>query len=126
MSFVGQLSGGDQVFLKRAEQIFESAGAASHWGQPEADVTILLTAGGGIHMIAGSDWPLEVLRAENGATSAYRVTRNSGRVRVEGRSSLQSCLLEAEAPSRGIRSLLPARPPYYLTAGGTNLLLPAA
>jgi hypothetical protein len=99
------------AFLKHAEEIFATARTA---GTEDCDFSILVNREGGIHMIAGADWPLESLRAHHGASAAYRVHRNVSSVRVEARSATQSCLLASERPERALLPALPDFPRYLM------------
>ncbi len=107
------------LFLANAEKILETAGAA----RDAAELTILVEPQGQIRMIADSDWPLESLRLERGATMAYRVSGSSGQVVVEGRSTNASCRLEKDSPALIARRLLNAQPCAPTTVQRT---LPAA
>jgi hypothetical protein len=97
------------AFLKHAEEIFAAARTA---GPDECDLSILVNRDGAIHMIAGSDWGLESLRAHHGASAAYRVRRNQGSVRLEARSASQSCVLACERPERVLAAAMPEFPRY--------------
>jgi hypothetical protein len=77
----------------------ESAGSCSH-------TTILIGPDGHIKMFADSDWPLDSLTLHHGAKTAYRVTEQSGSVRVEGREGLRTCVMESAKPMQIARFLL--------------------
>jgi hypothetical protein len=77
----------------------ESAGSCSH-------MTILINPDGAIHMIADSDWPLDSLSWHHGAKTAYRVSEQSGSVRVEGREGSRTCVMESAKPMQIARFLL--------------------
>lgn len=77
----------------------ESAGSCSN-------MTILIGQEGGIHMIAGSDWPLDSLSWHHGAKTAYRVSEERGLVRVEGREGSRTCVMESAKPMQIARFLL--------------------
>ncbi|MGA3187783.1 MAG: hypothetical protein ABSF22_11805 [Bryobacteraceae bacterium] len=77
----------------------ESAGSCSN-------MTILIGQTGAIHMIADSDWPLDSLTAHHGAKQAYRVSENSGSVRVEAREGHRTCVMESPKPAQIARFLL--------------------
>jgi hypothetical protein len=85
-------------------------------------MTILITAEGGIHMVADSDWPLDTLQLHHGAKMAYRVSQSASVVRVEGRADSRTCLFETAKPERAARLLLNSFPSYWVGP----LLLPAA
>jgi len=77
----------------------ESAGECSH-------MTILIGQDGHIKMFADSDWPLDSLTWHHGAKTAYRVSEQSGSVRVEGREGSRTCLMESAKPAQIARFLL--------------------
>jgi len=101
-------------FLEHASEIFDAATAA----EEPAALTILIHPSGQIRIVDGAERPLDSLQLEHGARTAYRVTRDSGRVRVEGRGVARRCLLESE-PSRKLAAakslgLLVDRPVYSI------------
>jgi hypothetical protein len=110
-------------FLDNAVQILEAAESAVQSGHTPADMTILITAEGGIRMLADSDWPLDSLQAHHGAKMAYRVSQNASIVRVEGRADSRTCLFETAKPERAARFLLNASPSSWT---GPRLLAAAA
>ncbi len=71
-------------------------------------MTILINPEGRIHMLADNDWPLDSLSWHHGAKSAYRVSENTGRIRVEAREGLKTCVLESENYAKTARFLLNA------------------
>jgi hypothetical protein len=87
------ISGFVSAFLRQAQEIFETAAKG---GGETADWTILIHANGAIGMVAGRDWDVEALRVDSGACSAYRISRNSKRISLEGRAGGQTCRLESE------------------------------
>lgn len=103
-------------FLDNAAQIFEAAESALRAGNEPSDVTILIGAEGGIHMVSDSDWPLDSLQAHHGAQMAYRVSRHEQSVRVQGRAGYQSCLMETSKPERIARQLLSGIAQYRLAS----------
>jgi hypothetical protein len=72
-------------------------------------MSVMIGQDGAIHMVAGSDWPLEGLSRHYGAAAAYRVTADSGRIRVMGRAGEQTCILESPVPSQMAKLLLAPR-----------------
>jgi hypothetical protein len=99
------------AFLRHAEEIFAAARTA---GPEDCDMAILVNRDGGIHMIAGTDWPLEPMRLHYGASAAYRVNRNGGQVKLEARRANESCTLVAEQPVRATRHGLNDFPQYLM------------
>lgn len=90
----------------QARNILDAAESASRSGQACTEMTILIGPEGHIRMVADSDWPLESLARHHGAQSAYRVSEETGRIRVEGRDGMRRCLLESSSPARVARLLL--------------------
>ena len=76
---------------------------ASQGGGEECELAITIGSEGEIRIICDSDWNLEALRAHHGAREAFRVTRNSRRVRLEARSGGRYCVLEDEKPRLRMR-----------------------
>jgi hypothetical protein len=102
------------LFEENAAKIFDAAQDASCAGFTPSEMSILIRRDGGIHMVAGTDWPLESLQAHHGAQMAYRVSRQGGTVRVTGRAGSRTCLFEAEKPNWVARQLLGAPIAYTL------------
>jgi len=94
------------AFWTDAGNIFETARQASQGGSPDCDWAILIDPQGAIRMLPADGWALSSLLAQHDAATAYRVTRESGRVCLEGRRGLQSCLLRSESPAAAARQLL--------------------
>ena len=93
-------------FLDNASRVFEAADAASRAGSPPSEMTILISAGGGISLVANSDWPLDSLQWSTGAEMVYRVREQDGKVLVEGRAGSRACLIETAKPKEVARRLL--------------------
>jgi len=91
---------------EQAREILDAAENASRQGQVCSEMTILIGPEGHIRMVADSDWPLDSLVRHHGARSAYRVSEQTGSIRVEGRDGTRRCLLESVAHSRTARLLL--------------------
>lgn len=91
---------------EQAREILDAAENASRRGQVCSEMTILIGPEGHIRMVADSDWPLDSLARHHGAQSAYRVSGQTGSIRVEGRDGTRHCLLESVPPSRIARLLL--------------------
>lgn len=97
-------------FVDNAVQILQAAESAVQSGHTPSDLTILISAEGGIRMIADSDWPLDSLQQHHGAEMAYRVSQSAAITRVEGRTGSRRCLFEAAKPQQLARTLLYAGP----------------
>src|SRR5579864_1935394 len=80
--------------VRQAEEILEVAVAARD--SERTEFAILFTRDGGIRILEGAGWGPQGLLAEYGAVAAYRVARHCGKVRVEGWSGTEKCLLERE------------------------------
>jgi hypothetical protein len=94
------------AFWADAANIFETARQASQSGSTDCDWAILIGPQGDIRMMDGAGWSLPGLLAHHGAETAYRVTRERGRVCLEGRQGSQTCLLRSEPPAVAARHLL--------------------
>jgi hypothetical protein len=88
-----------EAFLSDAAQILDAAQAAAVARQ-DCDLAILVGPRGSIRVVEAAGWATDSMRTHYGADAAYRVTRRSGKVRVEGRSCGLNCLLESESGSR--------------------------
>lgn len=95
-------------FAENAAKIFEAAESASRSGHRLSAMTVLIGAGGGIRMIADSDWPLESLRSHHGAEMAFRVSEDQSGFAVEGRSGTRTWAMRGEKPSHSARQFLNA------------------
>lgn len=100
-------------FLEHAWEIFHAAECAREAGPEASDWTILISPAGQIRMLAGCDWPLESLGNEHGARMVFRVSRQQGKVRLEGRAGRRTCVFETAKPD-GVARRLPADPPEAL------------
>jgi hypothetical protein len=98
---IGSLSDKYSVssFLTDAGQIFDVA----RQGHEPEDFTIRISPESGVHIIAGSDYSYS-------SDTTYRVRRAQGKVVVEGRSGMQSCILQTDSR----RALFTDRPNYFL------------
>ena len=79
-------------FLSDAESILATAAISG----AETAYTVLIGHDGGLNLLADNDWPLDRLAAESGARRAYRVKREGGRVRVDGRAGTRACTVSTE------------------------------
>jgi hypothetical protein len=94
------------LFAEHVQQLLDAAQSAAGQGETCSEMTILIGQDNGIHIIAGSDWPLDSLALDRGARSAYRVTGLGGSIRVEGREGSRHCIMETTTPARTARLLL--------------------
>jgi len=112
------------AFWEDAQSIFATAWDARRSGSPDCDLAILIGPQGDIHMLDAAGWALPGLLAQHGARTAYRVTRERGKVRLEGRSGSETCLLQAESPAATARHLLAHAPVFHDRAGATPVWKP--
>ena len=94
------------ALLNNAKKLLETATEAVECGLGGGDWTVFYGPEGGLQMIAGSAMGLDSLEWSRGATAAWQVSRSGGRVRVEGQSGHERCLLEATASDGVARRLL--------------------
>ena len=95
------------LFWEDAERIFQTARTAATTDSDPAEFAILVNSDGAIRVVDAVGWQLDSLRAEYGATTAYRVARSGARVCVEGLSGRRSCSLQTEHPAAAARSMPP-------------------
>ncbi len=100
------------LFEDNAAKIFDAAENACREGLTPSEMSILISPQGGIHIVAGNEWPLDSLQTHHGAQMAYRVTQHGGTVRVMGRAGSRTCLFEAAKPNGVARHLLGAPAVY--------------
>ena len=94
------------LFVENAVKLLSAAEHAMESGHVPTDMTILITPGGSIRMVADSDWSLDSLQSYHGASTAYRVSRQNEKVRVDGREGARTCRFESEDTQRAARFIL--------------------
>ena len=116
------------AFWADAQNLFETARQADQSGSADCDWAILIGPQGDIRMLDAAGWALPSLLAHHGAETAYRVTREGGRVSLEGRRRSQTCLLQSESPAAIARHLLGCHlaPAGAAAWNPTRPMLPAA
>ncbi len=104
------------TFLQNAQRIFEVARTDS--SAEASDFALLVRPDGSLHVVMEAPLNLEAVAQENGAQTAYRVSRSGGGVRVSGRSGGSRCELSCDPEPR--RTILPSEflrdQPLYLMA----------
>jgi hypothetical protein len=103
---------GVSAFLRNAQEILDVATAAS--GE-DCDLTLVVDGAGVIRVLSEPGWAWNGLRAQFGPGAAYRVRRAGAKVRVEGASGADRCLLESGGPAppdTPARRILLDRPAY--------------
>jgi hypothetical protein len=91
------------VLFADAERLLSTAVSADD--HSFTDTAILLQRDGSIRVTGASGWALPAFLSDSGAAAVYRITRNGGAVRVEGRSRVSSCLLERRTAPLGPRQV---------------------
>ena len=91
---------GMDAFFTDAEHLLEVARAAAD--EYPAETLVLRHRDGSVRISNASGLPNSAVWDSSGAAAVYRITRDSGCVRVEGKSGLRSCLLEARQPSSSL------------------------
>lgn len=76
------------------------------------DWTVFLQRDGSLHLVAGSEVPLESVLLTRAARIAWRVIRDGEALRVEGFDGKDRCRLEGRSPANPGRALLQAQPMY--------------
>jgi hypothetical protein len=98
------------AFWADAQSIFETARQAFRHGEPDCDWAFLIGPQGDLHMLEAAGWTLPALLAQYGAQRVYRVTRERGCIRLEGRSASDTCQLQSESAARTAGHLLARYP----------------
>jgi hypothetical protein len=100
--------------VQYTQEILATAEAAASKGETCSPMTILIGQDGAMRLVVDSDWPLDSLALHHGAKSAFRVSADSGSLKVEGREGLQKCVLESSSPARIARLMLSGRGPALI------------
>ena len=100
--------------LDNATRILEAAETMRTAGHEAADWCILVGPSGELHMVADSDWSLDSLKKHHGASLAYRVRQQDGRICVEGKDDRRDIEISSNNSSRVVRLLLPERRNYQM------------
>jgi hypothetical protein len=101
-----------QALIENARRILDTAVEAEQSGQGTADWTFFVGPEGGLEIIAGAETSLDSLTWSRGARMAWQLHHAGDGIRVEGRSPLERCRLETDAPARAARILLGSGPLY--------------
>jgi hypothetical protein len=94
------------ALLENAQRILDVACADE--GESNGDFALLIRPDGGLHFIMGSPVSIDGAAACDEARAAYFVSRSPAGVRVEGRTSAKSCVLNScvVAERHPVRELL--------------------
>jgi hypothetical protein len=87
----------DDVF-ENAQRIFDVAKSGPVGDN--SDFALLIRPDGGLHFVMESPFSIDAAAIHAGAQSAFRITRSSDGVRVQGRSFGTDCVLEQRNVSR--------------------------
>jgi hypothetical protein len=79
--------------------------------------TFMIGPEGGIEMVRGADEPLDTFLLSRGARAAWRVRRERGVIRVEGRMGRERCLIEQPFPGDGSPQSLLSKSRMYEIQG---------
>jgi len=112
-------------FVNNAVELLSAAENVSRSGQTTSDMTILISPEGRIQMMADSDWPLDSLQAYHGASTAYRVTRQDDKIRIDGREGGRTCRFESDEPQRAARLLLGSNAGAFIEYRANTAQFPA-
>jgi len=99
-----------RTFWADAASIFETALTAGQTGAPDCDWAILVEPQGGIHVLEATGWAWAGLAAEHNSKTVYRITRERGGVRLEGRCGSETCRIESESAGQVAHRLLAGAP----------------
>ena len=86
------------ALIRQAEEILEVAVRGRD--ETSAEMAIVMGRDGCLRIIDGAEWGIAGLFAQYGAKAVYRVERRAGKVRVEGWSGMERCVLDREMPRR--------------------------
>ena len=104
---------GVSQLMDNANKILDAAESMRVAGHKGSDWSILVGSEGAIHMVSGSDWPLDSLRAHHGATQAYRVVQQNNQIQVEGKDERRAIVIRSHPPNHLLKLLLPERRDYH-------------
>lgn len=99
-------------FVENAVKLMKAAESAVEAGNSPTDMAILISREGGIRMVANSTWPLESLQAYHGSQTAYRISQQNQKVRIDGREDGRTCSFESVDPKLAARLILGGYPTY--------------
>lgn len=97
------------TLLDNAQRIFNVAES----GGDSQDFALLIAPDGGLHFVMEAQFSMEALAIHAGAQTAFRITRSTSGVRVEGRSANRCYVLENRNPRH---ELLRDQPLYRMTS----------
>jgi hypothetical protein len=106
------------TFLENAQRIFDVARADN--GAESSDFALLVQPDGSLHFVMESTMSLDAVARENGARTAYLVSRSNGEVRVSGRNRIGNhgttqCELTGTGAGRRPAAFLRDQPLYLLS-----------
>lgn len=102
--------------LQNAKELLETAAKSVEAGLDTGDWTVFIGPEGGLQLIAGSEHALDSLTADRGASAAWRISRQTGSVRVEGLAGTDHCVLESRPKTATLRRLVSDVRLYELAA----------
>jgi hypothetical protein len=83
------------TLLRNAESIFEIAIAPA----AECDnAALVVDRAGGMRVLNSAEWSLPAIVCEFGASEVYLIERRSGKLKVEGWSATERCVVDRTPP----------------------------
>jgi hypothetical protein len=104
------MRGGVRFLVENARRLAEVAQSRE---AGESVWTCMIGPEGGIEMIASADEPLDAMMLTRGARAVWRVRRERGVVRVEGRMGRVRCLIEQPLKATGEEGAVLSRSRMY-------------
>lgn len=101
-------------FASQAASIFQAADAVFQRGEHPTPITLLFDTHGSMRLICNSDWPLDRICQEHGASMAYQVAPDKEVLRLEGQCGERRIIYETGRKSEKIRRLLANHAEYAL------------
>jgi hypothetical protein len=85
------------TLLRNAESIFDIAvaPAAEH-----DNAALVVDRAGGMRMLNAAEWSLPAIICEFGAAEVYLIVRKSGKLKVEGWSASERCVVSTTGPAK--------------------------
>jgi hypothetical protein len=107
------------TFLENAQRIFDVAREVDRTdsGAESSDFALLVRPDGSLHVVMETEMNLDAVAIENGARTAYRVSRSERGVRVTGRQGDSRFELSGDRKAAYPRTELLRDQPLYLLAG---------
>ncbi len=102
------------MLFENAHRIFDVARSGA--GGDNQDFALLIRPDGGLHFVMEAPFSMEAVALDCGARTAYRITRSSDRVRVDGRCGGRNCVLEQSSAHKAFSKEMLRDQPLYRIA----------